>query len=191
MNVKTSTVSAGLAWGVPVRPEQLGWSLEAFEKALPVLHTFRLCQRFGRGRNVHVPKLPVETMVTIEDLILVSTRKWIWAWEHSFKHYERRCDPYGHAFYSEATPMRDIVMDLVYARGCKDCRLENDDQGMCPGCRSFAREKLNTMASGDGRWIDVCQKERAWWLFKISHHDHGAFVKYDKVSLLPFVNATR
>ena len=66
-----SIASAGLAWGVPVRPDLLGRSLEAYDKCLPVLTALRLCYRFGKGSNAGITKLPVEIVVAIEHLILV------------------------------------------------------------------------------------------------------------------------
>lgn len=63
---------------VPVRPDQLGGRLDAFQKILPALHALRMCHRFGRGPDVHVTKLPVEIEQIIEELVVKSCNPFTW-----------------------------------------------------------------------------------------------------------------
>ena len=64
-----NVLSAGIAWGVPVRPDLLGERLQAYRETLPMLTALRLCHRFGTGSNVYITKLPNEVEQAIENII--------------------------------------------------------------------------------------------------------------------------
>lgn len=48
-----TTLSAGLAWATPVRPDLLGKHLQAYHDILPNLEALRLCRRFGKGARAY------------------------------------------------------------------------------------------------------------------------------------------
>lgn len=58
-----------------MRPDELVAHLEAYANTLSVVHTLRLCNRFGTGSECHVNKLPIELVGTIEGFILEPARQ--------------------------------------------------------------------------------------------------------------------
>jgi hypothetical protein len=56
---------------IPVDIIQLLSRVDAFESAQPDIRTLRLCNRFGKGKNAYVAKLPKEIIDMIERQLLV------------------------------------------------------------------------------------------------------------------------
>ena len=186
-----SIIDAGLAWGVPVRPDLLGEHLEAYKKSLPTINTLRLCQRFGQGPGATITKLPVEILLAIEKIIFENTRSairedWVWpptGWVHSFCHYEGRCEPSDHDT-GENTPLYETAADDCRDEFCDKCKAGETYHFECDvGCDDLVRTKINEyLWDADSGW---CQQEcydlRAQWVEMIDQKPRGNFVKFDKV----------
>ena len=57
-----------------------------------MIHALRLCNRFGKGKDAHVHKLPTEVISIIEDIIVSSTCEEISEiWDDSIACFEDRC----------------------------------------------------------------------------------------------------
>ena len=67
-----------MEWAVPVRPDELGAHLEAYEQSLPRLLTLRLCHRYGQGPDVYITKLPPELLLQVEEFVIAADRKPDW-----------------------------------------------------------------------------------------------------------------
>lgn len=55
------------AWAIPVYAAQLVAHVEAYIHTLPVVNTVRACNRFGKGPQCHIRRLPVELVQNILD----------------------------------------------------------------------------------------------------------------------------
>ncbi|KAK5719754.1 hypothetical protein LTR17_015205 [Elasticomyces elasticus] len=122
----SKTLRAGLAWGTPVKPDQLINSLAAYKTALPILKTLRLVHRFGTGPQVHITKLPVEMLLLIEDFVIATRRKAqdLNAWppydiESDFACFESKCEPRHHWVEEE-----DLWDDAGPITQCDPCEKE-------------------------------------------------------------------
>lgn len=77
---------------VPVPVARLGVHLQAYVDLLPVINTLRLCNRYGKGMQVAVTKLPVEIVTVIERYLIDDTRAQLRdVWEAAFRCWEHRC----------------------------------------------------------------------------------------------------
>ena len=86
-----------MEWAIPVRPDELGAHLEAYERSLPTLYTLRLCRRYGQGPASHITKIPLELLWKVEDFVIAADRKPGWnEWKDALYHYESRCHPKDH-----------------------------------------------------------------------------------------------
>lgn len=99
MDMDLTIVSPTVKWALPVRPDELGWHLEVYQKTLPALTTLRLCHRFGKGPDAHDTKLPFEILDAIETILCDPKHRAYqdyvrWDnWVESFEHFEGRCAP--------------------------------------------------------------------------------------------------
>ncbi|KAK3643201.1 hypothetical protein LTR56_010348 [Elasticomyces elasticus] len=120
---------AGLAWATPIHPVTLLNHLDAYMKALPDLHSLRLCWKFGKGEDVHITRLPVEIEQAIEHLLLQSRRTsqvancfYITGWynrELEFACFESTCEPSAHC---------DDMSPIMYS-------LEHEEPERCEVCK--------------------------------------------------------
>ncbi|KAG9765202.1 hypothetical protein KCU73_g582, partial [Aureobasidium melanogenum] len=91
-----------LTWAIPVDIIQLLSHVDAFESAQPDVRTLRLCNRFGKGKNAYVAKLPKEIIDMIEKQLLVqhlvtqSAQKAV-DWSSRYCCFESSCRPADHA----------------------------------------------------------------------------------------------
>jgi hypothetical protein len=186
--VDMTTISAGIAWGVPVRPDLLGQSLEAYEKFLPVLTTLRLCHRFGRGPDVHVTKLPVEILAVVEELIFDSLRARATSWISLFEHFESRCEPVDHDGVDDY--IWDMADEEASEEKCEACRDPESDCDICSDCEKIVKRCANVCIAEHGEWrYDDCAHECQLWEKKIEQGADRGFAKYDKVC--PIMRARR
>ena len=81
--------------GMPVQFMRFLWNLDAFRKAIPTIHTLRMCNQFGKGENAGVNKLPKELIGFIEEELLALYR---WretsaalTWTRKYRCYEGSC----------------------------------------------------------------------------------------------------
>lgn len=88
------TTTASLTWAIPVNIAELGGSLEAYIRFKPCITALRLCNRYGQGPNVTVPKLPQELIDHIIGYIIFPTRaECTDEWEKRQRCSEYRCSP--------------------------------------------------------------------------------------------------
>ncbi|GAB7343453.1 hypothetical protein MBLNU457_1477t1 [Dothideomycetes sp. NU457] len=102
-----------VTWAIPVSVGQLIGHLEAHKKMKATIDTLRLCNRFGKGPNAKVTKLPVELVEMIEQEILREPRATAArAWERRHACIEQRCQPLDHFHYFELKEFARIVMGI-------------------------------------------------------------------------------
>lgn len=176
----TSTLSAGLAWAVPVKPDILGKHLEAYKHALPQLRTLKLCHRFGKGEDAHIARLPLEILIFIEDLVLCNSRNASSdEWVTVFRHFESRCRPRDHGDYG-----CDSCGERFFETGlCESCE-ESESFELCDKCEAARDEAMDECVSarGDGEWrFEECQGHGDRWKDLVDQAPQGNFTKYDKV----------
>ena len=192
---------------MPVRPDKLGSRLEAFQRALPVLNTLRLCHRFGKGPDVHLTKLPSEIEQIIESFVFKAECEHYtyYNWERELACFECRCEPADH-IDSGYSPIWDYVNGTVEM--CKACEESEEgywDDGCSNRCTSQTtkpcdscisnpsyedcevacsaenRRKASEFASEANYWLEDHLKEREQWPRRISQEGDGAFAPLAKV----------
>jgi hypothetical protein len=173
-----SVISAGLAWAVPVKPDELGASLEAYKKILPSLMALRLCHRFGKGEAAHVTKLPPEILHHIESMMF--DPRYAGPWEEYFQHYEGRCEPLDHIYDDARLDMLDKFQDHL----CAECQERGEDYSDCWDCYDERTELANDYMMADCEF-GLGGKEgcyRSTWEDMIDQKQpKGHFVQYDEV----------
>ena len=177
-----SLVKAGIAWAMPVRPDLLIDRLGDYERSLPVLHTLRLCHRFGKGPQVNITKLPNEILLSIEEDICEHDRCPFFNWPGPFAHFESQCEPLDHHGDSEEA-LYKIRCDL-FEYLCEECQADNE-WAECNGeeCEPMLRRRLNELMATDLDWrYDCCEDQRAEWLRLIDQNPGKHFARYDEVS---------
>ena len=85
------------AWALPVKVEVLGAHVEAYCDILPTLYTVRLCNRYGKGPNAHITKLPVEMVHHIEAFLVQAKRATVLPqWVQDFRCWTGKCKLIDH-----------------------------------------------------------------------------------------------
>lgn len=69
------TLDATFTWAVPVNAAQLAAHVESHILKLPVVNTVRACNRFGKGPQCHINRLPVELVQRIIHYYLSEDRE--------------------------------------------------------------------------------------------------------------------
>ncbi|KAL9534815.1 hypothetical protein SMMN14_01246 [Sphaerulina musiva] len=197
-----NTLTAGLAWATPVKPDELGQRLEHYAEVLPTLNGLRLCHRFGQGQDAHVTRLPVELELAIEAIIIQDKQSPLqhgWEkWADKFRHYEGRCAPIDHV-EDIASPLVDQLSDMHTL--CKKCE-DNIDVELCdlrcqPGdlspcytcsqkldpdnCMESCREKESAAMNEfilRWDWDPMCEQQMEW---EEAIDQTGAFARYDTI----------
>lgn len=182
-----TTTSGGITWAVPLRPDDLCQHLQAYKEALPVLTALRLCHRFGKGKDVHVNRLPVEIEQAIEDIIF-DTKLSYSPYRAAFEHFESRCAPVDHLTGGYDDIFEDAYADMHEAL-CEKCQADEESEisdECCGDCLAEIHEVINERMCDDGDWkYDCCEMECDTWRSLISQHANGKFAPYGKVSLKP------
>ncbi|KAH0359889.1 hypothetical protein KCU65_g9716, partial [Aureobasidium melanogenum] len=92
--------TAAMVWGIPVKPVDLLNNLDAYRKAIPIIHTLRLCNQFGKGDSVFVTRLPKELIGLIEEELLVlqgrHKKRSDHGWIKKYCCFEGSCRPSDH-----------------------------------------------------------------------------------------------
>ena len=92
-----ATISASLAWSVPVEVDVLIANYRAYVRLLDTTNTLRLCQRFGQGEHVAINRLPVEILEHIRSFLMYDERaKQQELWGKRFKCWQGLCRPIDH-----------------------------------------------------------------------------------------------
>lgn len=181
------SVHAGLAYGMPVRPDLLVQGLRRFRHALPTLHALRLCHRFGRGPQAHVFKLPVEIVLQIEQIIIKGTLERDDGPELAFRCYERRCDPIDHFLDEDLEEAMENARDALEHELYETCANETRTSAghwnivRCPKCGAAFQELMNEWAEHTHLVEELCEEQDVVWEQTISQRPEGAFAPFDKV----------
>lgn len=180
----SNSVSASVTYAMPLRPDFLGQSLEAYERVLPVLAALRCCHRYGRGPQAHITKLPAELLDIVESSLFADVRQGITTWSDSFHHFEGRCEPIDHVDdFVDVLVEADTALDLD-GELCSDC-----SAGRCfpPSCKNDCYEKVNELANEMvmeqhfDHYMEVCDRQRRAWEKLLDDGANGTFAKYSKV----------
>ncbi|KAG9630540.1 hypothetical protein KCU95_g12475, partial [Aureobasidium melanogenum] len=114
--------TAAIVWGIPVKPVDLLNNLDAYRKAIPIIHTLRLCNQFGKGDNVFITRLPKELIGFIEEELLVlqrANKKCSSRWAKKYCCFEGSCRPSDHMNeigFSSQTEIYDSMAEDVLIR---------------------------------------------------------------------------
>ena len=86
-----------------MRVEKLGAHLEAYVDTLPVITALRLCNKFGKGPECHIRKLPTEIVDAVEELVInLEREKRLIRWSQLLRCYTGQCNPEnGHPLSGE------------------------------------------------------------------------------------------
>lgn len=105
------STDVSLAWALPVRVEDFGGSFEACVRLQPVFTALRLCNRFGKGDDVHVTRLPAELTAAIEEYLMQQERQdQQAAWAKDYKCWKATCTLTDHSTPEECTA---FYMDML------------------------------------------------------------------------------
>lgn len=170
---KMATLNISLAWSIPVAVEILGAHLQAYVQLQPTINALRLCNRYGKGDQAAVTKLPAELVAEIEGHLVEAERKVQRKnWRTDFACFQGLCKPIDHLSDSEQV---EIWCD-VYASepGCclGDC---SDCESMCS--RTTLPKKLKGAQKEElAEFLDQCladdgPEESSWW---IEHENRSA-----------------
>ena len=187
LTVTMNSFNAALVWGTPVRPDDLGPHLQAYQTVLPTLRTLRLCHKLGTGSGVYISKLPIEIKDLIEEAIVekqIRSTAVLSTWTESFMHFESRCEPIDHINEGYCEIFPEVESELLEAEElCEKCQAEGESRDDCnEGCRSLIDHKINIgLIERDDEQIEKCEDERMKWQSLIDQGPKGAFAKYDKV----------
>lgn len=97
-----------LAWVQKVNPATLGAHLEAYINLLPKINTLRLCNRFGKGDDVVINRLPVELVKHIECYMADDEREdTLGPWVMSWLCFMATCDATDHYGTEELTRLHE------------------------------------------------------------------------------------
>lgn len=143
-------LTAGLAWSMPVDVVTFGAHLETYVKLLPSFTALRLCNRFGKGPEVSITKLPVEMIAAIEELLTQTARAEVLAeWELDFKCFESRCEPVAHLTSDDFARHYDISQESVDECDEECCDTERWMQRACPDIIDHMNEHSEEIENGN------------------------------------------
>jgi hypothetical protein len=135
--VKMPSLDATLTWALPVHVAQLGAHVEAYIESLPALNALRACNRFGKGPQCSINKLPVELVQSIAHYHILPIRSAkLKQWMERKQCYEGDCEliehwdrrdlvmnywehnsPLGHASPTPEPPDSEQLDDFCYEAG--------------------------------------------------------------------------
>ena len=183
-----TSINTRLTWAVPVKPDLLGKSLQAFKETLPTLRALRLCHRFGKGSKAYITKLPIEVERIIEGFVPLC-RSTLWQsffWEENFNHFEKRCEPADHVEECYLDIWEDVESEL-HEELCESCQTDGtfDNELNCTSdCHFEVHMKMNQRIQENyDHAFEVCDNFSRAWENSIAQKADGHFVQYDQVSL--------
>lgn len=194
---KTAT---GLAWAVPVRADLLGARLAARYELRPIINTLRLCQRFGKGVNAHINRLPNEIIDTIEKHLFPGIEEELEEeWRQKYSCVVDECVPTDHCDPDEA---EDIWVD-----GCISPDLDedmddasNDEKLEAVNCKCACGatdpsgcDVVNDVLTQQDEYYEMHSDNISSWTTKVCKskktcRGEGNFVKFENVSGAPFIS---
>lgn len=91
------SLDATLTWALPVHVAQLGAHVEAYLETLPALNALRACNRFIKGPQCSINKLPVKLVQSIAHYYILPIRAAkLKQWKERLECYEGDCELIGH-----------------------------------------------------------------------------------------------
>jgi hypothetical protein len=154
------------------------YHLDAFREAIPTLHTLRLCNRFGKGENAGITKLPRELVEFIGEELLALLRRDetddIYGWAKRYGCFEGTCRPLHHLDHLDPCSEMNIKLEAAkidLLRAHPEWR--TDDGIEFPDNYDDLLESkiLNRldMYAGDVIW-EICIETGAMWQSYIHKH---------------------
>ncbi|KAK3652364.1 hypothetical protein LTR22_011718 [Elasticomyces elasticus] len=152
----SKTLKGGLAWALPVQPDELLDRIDTYTTVLPTIRALRLCNRFGQGPQAHITKLPVEIVSAIEAIVFKKQLRQYnfehMTWEVEFSCFESTCAPKDH-FKGSGLDIGNLadeyMMDFEECKSCnkagygpydgkcqKRCMNKTPQNKRCFGCKN-------------------------------------------------------
>ncbi|KAK6006155.1 hypothetical protein QM012_006565 [Aureobasidium pullulans] len=105
--------TAAIVWGISVDPVDFLSNLDAFRKALPAIHSLRLCNQFGQGEKAAITKLPRELIEVIEEELLAlhhqQEKSLLFGWSQKYRCFEGSCRASDHMDADHLGMHEDVV----------------------------------------------------------------------------------
>ena len=158
----------GVVWGLPVNPAQLGAHLEAYVEMKPAMDTLRLCNRFGRGQEAYITKLPQEltSMIELELVRKLRIHYYHSHWGDELCCLEQDCELYDHFSQEEIEEIEDQAASEI-GEGVVDW----DDEGEMDRYIDLKEERVLEIMTDD----DKVEKKH----FMKTRHWMGRFDLYN------------
>lgn len=136
-SLKMPSTEITFTLALPVSVTQLTAHMEAYRDTLPALNALRACNRFGKGPQCHVNKLPVELVQRIAHYCILPEREEkLEDWAARFRCYQENCRILDHF-------SREWLLENYYewrgSNGC-ECGLE-----CCENCDEPDDDQLEEM----------------------------------------------
>ena len=172
----------------PVKINELGAHFEAYVNLLSTVDTLRLCQRFGKGENVAITRLPIEVLVSVQDNLIEEEREKLdLEWTEDLRCWESRCQIIDHFIDEER---RQIYFEWFH-------------QDFDPhAAERLHEEQFRVLGKklGDGRdgrgdvgkrsaWRAIHQTRQDRWLERVGHPTEkarGFFSKHSQLMIEHF-----
>jgi hypothetical protein len=157
-------------------------NLDAFCKAIPVIHTLRLCNQFGKDEDAGITKLPKELIEFIEEELLVSLRQEETRvgheWAKKFRCFEGTCLPRDHIDKAHPIEYCDAqVQDAEIGLMEGHPEWETADGLELPGNYNELLEEELADSLGSyaaDYFMDICFDNKSAWEYDVQKH-----MKYD------------
>jgi hypothetical protein len=151
--------------------------VEAYVEILPSIIALRLCNKFGKGPECHIRKLPTELFDVIEQLVVKPERKKrLVLWSQLLRCYTGQCNPEnGHPLTGEENMCysdRDCVLEdceyqfhefytVAHQEICLDNQREFEKEIRYGSL--WGRQKLLNAHFGIGIWISPTRSDIDGW----------------------------
>lgn len=155
-------LDATLTLALPVNAAQLAAHLKAYLDILPALNALRACNRFGKGPQCHINKLPVELIQNIASYHILPVREANnKKWQSQLRCYEDTCSLFDHNSREDLLEIHaDMVDRTPEVCECDDpYDLDDEDLSECLGDHD------------DG--FDEHQDNRYHWEIQVANLNHN------------------
>jgi hypothetical protein len=154
-------LDATLTLALPVDAAQLAAHLQAYIDTLPALNALRACNRFGKGPQCHLNKLPVELIQSIAQYyVLPVYEDNAEKWQSQLRCYEDTCSIFDHNSREELLELHADIHDRT--PGACDCDDPYDPDD----------EELSECLEGHDDGFDQHQDNRYYWEDKVTKLNH-------------------
>ncbi|GAB7327904.1 hypothetical protein MBLNU13_g11686t1 [Cladosporium sp. NU13] len=154
-------LDATLTLALPVNAAQLAAHFQAYLNTLPALNALRACNRFGKGQQCHINKLPVELIQSIAHYYVLPEREEnAEQWQSQLRCYEDTCSLFEHNSREELLELHaDLVERTPEVCEC-DYPYDPDD------------EELSECLGDHDDGFDQHQDNRYHWENQVATLDH-------------------